>query len=265
MNIVYILSICLCIVLSAPAFAGEGAHPAPEAPLESLGHPSASVAEGEMDEFSSWMESYYQHPSPDKVPAMLRRMLEADLIYASFAAAPLIAFGTEVFRTNPDKVAAWCQELRTLAPRHAEVVIAMSAYAGSPATSTCAQILPISNETRAALPACKPLDLLHMKAKNARDLDMLWGAFFATGDSRAVHAIIDTLAVPTPDIVTDKGEIGVNAFMLVKMAATWSLGSLAREHSRVADIVRQRLQKPLPDDTPEVQNSLQEIVNKLAP
>jgi hypothetical protein len=147
--------------------------------------------------------------------------------------APLIAFAAKVFEQNPSSIDGWLDALQHLTEgqkRSLWIAAWFSGVAGVDAVlrrqaqKTSRGAARFIDELLEQSP--RPLDDLPIDGPVV--LDMLWAAFFATGDERYVLRIVAGLGgVASPQ--------GTPAFALGS-SALWSLRSNAKQHPRVAEV-----------------------------
>ncbi len=188
----------------------------------------------ELKRLGNWMAHYYEQPEPNRLATWIADISAAGGLDKASARAPLAMFMSEVARQYPDKVGAWCDALVELPAQHLGVVAWSFRNAGVVAYERCTR--PLAAEFRARLSGAKPYSPLNQPATRPGDLDMLWAVFSATGDDRPVNMIVDVLARPLPER-TAPGSVEA---LLMNGAAKWSLAANARQHRRVAEILRQR-------------------------
>ncbi|HND08772.1 MAG TPA: hypothetical protein PL012_24010, partial [Candidatus Obscuribacter sp.] len=70
-----------------------------------------------------WQTYYYLFPEPALLVSAVKRM-EADGTFDSLGGSPpACAFLASIFTQNPDKIAAWVEELKCLTPEHREQIL----------------------------------------------------------------------------------------------------------------------------------------------
>jgi hypothetical protein len=209
-------------------------------------------------EADNWMMHYYQHPVPDQLVDAIRSLAAAQMLkgqkmrtgfwnrilgrtprppmidaWQRCTDAPLIAFAAKVFEKNPSSIDGWLdalQQLREEQKRSLWIAAWFSGTAGvgsalrRQAQKTSKGAVQFIDELLSQSP--RPIDDLPINGPVI--LDMLWGAFFATGDERYVLRIVAALgAVASPQ--------GTPAFALGS-SALWSLTSNAKQHPRVKEV-----------------------------
>src|SRR5262249_13743734 len=99
----------------------------------------------------------------------------------------------------------------------------------------------------------KPPNLKTFPLKQTGDLDMMWGAFMASGDVTFARRVLDLLD-ETHEISGDK-----KMDTIIRGAAEWSLGSFVRQHELVYRMVREEM-AARPDP---VRKKLRKIVSSI--
>jgi hypothetical protein len=188
------------------------------------------------EEIANWVTYYYVKPEPERVVDAVKYLGEAKLL-KSGSMPSLFGFLAGVFRSNPQKVNAWVDQLSTLADEEFSSVLMGLWYAD----------LPFSKEKiKAAVaqrPALKtsfsfvengqPMPVTEMPLEQGTwVLDSLWGNFMATGTDEPVIRMMK--ALPWIDV---KGDINR---LMVGGAARWSMTSNAAQHKRVLEICTQQ-------------------------
>ena len=167
---------------------------------------AAPEASEKMMEASSILMNYYKNPEPEKIAGMLSTFFEMCASKNS-SGGPLVAFLTEIVRANPDRVPEWKKITDALPRKQRKVADAVYRLA-----------------------ADKNYDLTKGCVGAPGEIDMLWGAFFATGDPKFPTAVTKIAAKVLPEGVID---LGVSS-------AAWSLASVAvaQGHAPVLDAAR---------------------------
>lgn len=216
-----------------------------------------AVAQDRMADPGEWMAHYYEHPQPGRVTEWVQAVSAQGYFAKQSSRFPLMTFLSEVVAQNPAEVARWCAEWASL-PEKDRMVVAWSVRnAKVTAQDSCIRKdLRLGAEQVEKLLQAPRHDPLSHEARSPSDLDMLWAVFVATGKPAAVNRIIDVLGRPLPE---EKTREGINA-LLLQGAAKWSLGSNIRQHARVAEIAKARLETA----TGLLQRELGEVVRKAA-
>jgi len=210
---------------------------------------------------------FYQNPDLDGVPNTLRILEENNLLEegAGDVHAPTIGFLAALFERHPERVDAW------IAVPYSLDVQRLIGYglvqAGMEEESAVFlrrngwpdEVIDIIRQA--------PPSILGMPIEVAPQLDMVWGASFATGDRRYPEKIIDFLAETlasgkfgvediayvgrpenvsgrnNPELVRILGRHGTRgAYELVlNGTALWGLGSNAKQHGFVMEAVQARI------------------------
>lgn len=179
-------------------------------------------------EWGHWIMTYHAHKEIERVPGFLayldqRGTWQEDSAhdetiaerpgYAPCRYAMTMGFLAPVFAQNPDKVAGWLT----------------SSLSDDTKTAAALALVSMGLEARAPKPYARFVETAHdfapsleAPALRACDLDMYWGATFASGDRRYVNAIMDVLKADSPRTGYDLYDEAM------RRSAVWSLGSNMR-------------------------------------
>ena len=167
-------------------------------------------------DFNTFMDGFYLDPRPQLIEPAMRWIDQNNVLANGDARAPVIAFFGLVMAAYPQYVGPW-------------TAVIDSFEGDSRATFQAAANL-----------AKQPGFLLDNHPPSPGHNDMLWGAFFATGDATYLRAIVDRLAH-----LNERTDLNL---FLTAASAQWSLSSNASGHLRV----QQTLQELLPSLDNEV-------------
>lgn len=203
------------------------------------------------------LQTFYRDPRPERLNGFFERYAAAAPNWTAFP--PAVGFYAVVFRKNPD----WVERLMpaSLNAKSADAVDAALALAGN--DSARQKLRPRLDEAghdpslQAEL-ANLPSQLADIQIVRPTHLDILWGAFFASGDERYVRMIIDFMAQTANRselIAIDVAKVTVAMSggpreiygqvkpkygdalgyeIIVASTAGWGLGANARRHEKVA-------------------------------
>lgn len=185
------LSFATELVLSTcPAVAQSVPFPAMHLSVEEP--PQSIDSYADADQFFTY---YYKNPKPDLlVPAI--KAFESNGDFRNYGALPpFCAFVSRVFAAHPERIAAWVKEMNGLsASSKSNMLLVALEWTDNKEAKDAAGIL---ERDGAILPDGLPsvsLDASKLDSEfqitAASHLDMLWGAFFATGDKRYLHKLI---------------------------------------------------------------------------
>jgi hypothetical protein len=189
-----------------------------------------------MAELSNWVTYYYLNPSPERVPAMLGALSDAGFVSWPDSIASYAGFFAEVFHQNQDRVSGWVGSLRPQGISQTIFLLYAVALSDIPGKARLMKKLEAASQVPSSagpFPHLIDAPLSALTPASVADLDLLWGAFMASGSERYVKKIIDALYFI--DITGDR-----NNFML-GFAAYWSLSSNARQHPWVRAICEREL------------------------
>lgn len=186
-----------------------------------------------MDDLTRWMTYYYVHPQPEfTVQAILladqNNLLEGDSV------APFQGFLSKVFEANPQQIPTWFSQLGALKDASKTVLLTAVWWSntkeGKTLLDNIANSLPEKAKTEFHKQIDKKADDLDKMAIESPDvLDVLWGAFSATGDERYIKRLMDPISWG------DKENKDLNK-LLISSAASWSIASNIVQHPRVKEI-----------------------------
>ena len=179
----------------------------------------------------SWMQCYYQHPQPELFEAEVKKLQQAGALQNENALFPLAAFFSRLFHgAAPARLAQWLTFIKDLPEAEQQVFLLALKWADTRETQD--HILSISKqEGRTAIYARKLLKAKVSGIDKITDpapeqLDMCWGAFFATGDpTYALIVIKCAVKQQKKDVIN-----------MSQQAARWSLRSLSLEHEKLRAI-----------------------------
>lgn len=181
-----------CLSVALAALVGPVARAQEAAPFKSL------------DDLDNFTTRYFLKPEPARVPSMIE-FLNKEGVLAKYpnAQAPFLAFFCQVAAANPKLVPEWKKKIEKVDPATRKVL-----------------------EKGLTL---KLEDLLKETPVGPTHNDILWGAYFATGDEARVRQIIDGMK----DLKERK-----NRDLFLKAASgKWSLTSNAEQHPKVKQIL----------------------------
>jgi hypothetical protein len=187
-------------------------------------------------QFSNLVSYYYMKPEPAQVPAMLNALLEGGFVSWPDSIASYTGFFAEIFHQNQDRVGKWVGNLHPQGTSQTIFLLYAIALSDIPGKTMLMQKLEtVSGVSLSAgpFPHLMGAPITRLKPAGAADLDLLWGAFMASGNERYVLKIIDALQYL--DATGDR-----NDFML-GFAAYWSLSSNAKQHQKVKEICKREL------------------------
>lgn len=196
------------------------------------------------------MMEFYRLPNPDIFPELVMSMNEQGVFEKDSSRLPIIFFISEVFRRHPDRAKKWCGFFtKAEIPLRFDVGLAIRISDIPVATECITKYLGLSEEEQKPLmEEIKPYDPIKDPHSSPALLDILWGMFVASGDTRYVHRIIDAL----------EEEINGGKNM-ASMAAAWSLTSMASNHPLVKEALFERSKS----EEGERKKAIDAILNKL--
>lgn len=186
-------------------------------------------------DLNQWLTYYYLHPQPDLVvPATL--LAEKKGYLSSEAGGPYMAFLSRVFAENPSKLGTWIKQLDSIPLRDKPMLWTALYWSHTKESATVldeiVKTLPPKGQESLVEQIAKPPEPIEkVTVSGPGVLDMLWGAFFATGDEKYVKRLISVLPWESQNKDLIKMQVGASA--------RWSLTSNAEQHSKVLEICQQ--------------------------
>lgn len=185
------------------SFTGYGAPIRIEAP------PNAALAQklpdlGRPEDLAQFIGTYYQHPRPELIGRAMELLPSSPDMNVPSAAGPTMAFFSEVFSANPDRLSEWQS---TIDKQDARTKSFLSR----------------------AVVWSKEGGVLKVDGHSSGINDLYWGAFFATGKPVFIERLVGEMKYADE---RDNFELwGAGA------TAKWSLASNARQHPLVRTIL----------------------------
>ncbi|MGA7827416.1 MAG: hypothetical protein WCA04_07145 [Geobacteraceae bacterium] len=219
-------------------------------PADSANEPAMSEAE-----LIDFMVNYYLHPRPEKLPQAVQAMHKMGYLQKETAAAPISSFLSVIFQSNSAAIESTLADFSSYLPAEQQILLTALWLADSEQSKLSLQTLLVSQDnkagdTNADFLKSAPPKIDELPIESPEVLDMLWGAFMATGEEKYVIPIISVLPYSTIN-----GDI---PRLLVGGSAKWSLTSNAIQHKRVLDICVSQLEK----QPKEVKKILSDIISK---
>jgi len=186
-------------------------------------------------------QRYYLSPRPDTIPSLIAEMQKQGMLALGHMTAA--GFLSQVFHDNPDRLKDWAPLIWQLDDPAREYLWLAVWFAGTePALDLLREagrrekgkvaesIAPIATGTVKA-----PIPLSQIEVKSGQHLDLLWGAFYATGRQEYIAKIIKCLPWSLKSKPEDTQEKAIG------LTAEWSLRQNARNHPRVLAICKSEL------------------------
>lgn len=182
-------------------------------------------------EFDDWLRYYYKEKDSSKIGFFLKGVQDNQFVdKKKDSILPFSAFLSIVFTDNPTQVEGWMKS--TVFTGHQKKSIQIALWL-SGNTSLLKKIFPNARDFIEK----PPVKLLDIKLRVPPDLDTMWGAFLASGNTDYIVKIIDVL--------DEKNELTGNEGLdtLTRQAAEWSLTSNMKQHELVKKLVHDEAEK----------------------
>ena len=179
----------------------------------------------------SWMQTYYQHPQPERFEAEVKKMQAAGSLQMESALPPTAAFFSRLFQAAaPAQLARGLKFIQSLPAEDQRVFLVALRWADTPATQDALRSMADQTKENAAgvsrLLDSKAPELDKISNPSASELDMCWGAFFATGDAMYALPVVRCAVLPTKE----------HTMNMSREAARWSFKSLCAVHPKLRQI-----------------------------
>ena len=187
-----------------------------------------------------WIIHYYEHPTPERFVTEVRALGAAGHLCNPKTTALMSVFLSKVMAANPARVDGWLTDLRDLNDCDRQALLAAAAH-----SNTSEARAYLGRQPDAAKYLRKPVDLDTLDMQSPSSQDLLWAAFFASGEEKPVRQIVGALEYgkyagaieryqKSEKTDKDRDEAVQEA---VFKAALWSLESNAKQHRRVGEIL----------------------------
>jgi len=201
----------------------------------------------------SWMQGYYQHPRPELFTAEVKKLQASGALQNEGAMAPAAAFFSRLFvAAEPPILAQWLEFIDQLPEADQRVFLVALRWTNTRDAQDALR-KRASGKSKVAKYAQKLRDskapaLDMISNPTPEELDMCWGAFFATGDPVYALPVIRCAAKPSK----------ANEIDMSQGAARWSLKSLCASHKKLRAIKDDFYKTAKPAE----RKSLDELFNK---
>jgi TonB family protein len=149
------------------------------------------------NDVSAFMQEYYLRPQPELIAGFIDALHPTGYLEKETAIPPLVAFFSEVFAANPERLSQWQVRIQKQ-----------------------------DEQTQAALERAVSLSkaggVLKLEGHSAQLNDMYWGAFFATGNPDYLSRLVGQL-----HYVDERNDFSL---FMTGVSAEWSLASNAQSH-----------------------------------
>ncbi len=201
----------------------------------------------------SWLQEYYRKPSPERFEAEVRAMQKRGFLHNDGAIPPIASFFSRLFHSAaPEQLAQWLKVVDSLPEQDRQLFLLALRMADTPAARDALKAAA-AGKGDAASYAKKVIgteqpDITKLTSPAPEELDMCWGAFFATGDAAYALTVLRCAVKPVKPKTID----------LSQQAARWSYKSLSQSHPKLREI-RDDFYKTA---TPEERKTLDEVFKK---
>jgi hypothetical protein len=202
-----------------------------------------SQQEAEQD---TWFKRFYQTQDLKPFGGFWSEVVSQKLLEQDERISPIIGFASQVFHQHPELLKGRIESVAAFPEKQQEAIRSLLWLSDS---GEARKILQADSpgKSMSALPAIKD-----WKIERAEDLDLCWGWFFATGETKALDPIISALEFgkyagalkrfpQSGKTEEDKAAAYKDA---VFVAAMWSLEANAKEDPRIAEHIEKVFDDP---------------------
>jgi hypothetical protein len=190
------------------------------------------------------MMHFYEEPDPKQISVIIRSISDHQVLEREEAIPPITGFLAVAAQRYPSHVEEWSIVISSL-PRSDQLHLWRALWlADIPETHRALARAQETGLIPGNQPFHAPPSLRSLYVATASDLDALWGAFFASGDTVYVGRIIAVLDWDLQEIEAAYQQ-DRNAGIYkpgVWSAAKWSLTANSREHASVLQFCRLQLE-----------------------
>jgi hypothetical protein len=176
-----------------------------------------------------WLKQYHSNPKPSAVPTFLSVSANEGFLRRPQYSALLVGFLSQIFRQNEPLINQWLDDFNKFSGQERQVIACSLLVSGSPTGRTylersSAGPITSGRDQSTHCDSSQGLDLLAVKVESGAAINLLWGAFFATGNAEFIRRIASVL----PQEASSRRELRLLAF-----AAELTLTTNARNHPTV--------------------------------
>ena len=199
---------------------------------------------------SEWMTFYYQNPEPEKTFDAIKELYAKGTLTETSTQHTSIAFLATIFEKNSD-IAEKAAEKCAFMSQDGRWVIANSLwFADTKSSKSQLKKMEKSNKFLRPFLNSSPYDVLKSKELHESTIDMCWGYFLASGDTKYVRKVVSVLQIE------NKGD---SAKDVIGDLARRSLTSNCRQHPKILKYCRS-----IVDDLPDRSKAeVQAILDKI--
>lgn len=188
----------------------------------------------------NWMMHYYEHPTPDRFVPEVISMSKAGYLAKAETSAPISAFLGQIMAANPSQIEGWLNQLNGFKGKDRDTLLLAASLSNT--KEALAYIRQQSDGSKYQ----KAINIRLAEPDDASVLDMLWGDFFASGETAPIRRIVYALNYDKYSGARTRFEGSKNPqdreeaiLESTFEAARWSLESNIQQHHRVAEIVEE--------------------------
>jgi len=191
---------------------------------------TSQAADFDPNKWGRWAMYYYFHKDAKSVPDFIDAFDKSGILVKRKGRieAPLSGGLSQIFAQNPDKIKKWLTPDLSLEMKEIAVVALLLEGLDSYAPNSLEASIQKHKENTTT-------QISNITPSTPADLDLMWGALFASENPVFFHKIVSVL--------DDKGSPTGNKMndTILRGAAKWSLGSNMRQHVLVERLVQNKI------------------------
>jgi len=192
---------------------------------------SQQTLSSQEEQLQEWITYYYLHNDVSEVGDFLKRIQDSQVLKNPVGPGlSILGFLSTIFSDNPEQVQAWVKDTNFTGITKTAVEYALQLSGNGKIVTDVFQEAP---ESVSSTPVCLPDSVL----KTPEDINVMWGAFYASGRELWVKKIIDVLDDEVPLTGDKTRDAQTRAF------AEGTLGSNVMLHELVNRIIHQEINK----------------------
>lgn len=206
-------------------------------------------ADNEADTLAQRVQTYYQHPNVKQAFELSNQLMDLPFFETQRQVQlNTWLWGAQIIKAHPFRTRQWCKKWKA---NHSHDLIApFFQFADTASARRCLKSLNLTEAERQQLAQLPDLtDPLNRELIAPSDLDLLWTIFFATGNPKAVHKLVDFIANYDVQNSNQNKKITYSA-------AIWSLQSNMNQDAEIHKIVNDYIRSLNPVQQQFAKNSL---------
>lgn len=207
------------------------------------------------NEIAQQVQNYYKQPNPKQALDLSLALMQQPVFEnKSQARLNTWLWGAQVLQQHSSfQTRKWCQSLKKSQPP--ANIAPIFQFANTSAAKRCLKSLDLTENERYELSQLPDLSQpLQRDLLSPSDLDMVWTTFFATGNPKALHKLVDFVA--NYDVSGSP-----KSQQATYLAAVWSLQANIHQDEKIKQLVNEYVHSLAPQQQEALKTSLRLMVN----